>query len=77
MGGEGGGGVAQYGKTVKYSIFKREAHSELYQKSKKELLQKCLVWYYEYTLESEYALCRFLNIPGVLKVLNMREYALE
>ena len=42
--------------TVKYSIFKREAHSELYQTSKIDLLWKCLIWYYEYTLESEYAL---------------------
>ena len=30
-------------------------HSELYQTSKMELLWKCLIWYYEYTLESVYA----------------------
>ena len=33
------------------------------------------MWYYEYTLESEYA--RVLNLAGIHKVLNMREYALE
>ena len=42
--------------TVKYSIFKREAHSELYQMSKMELLWKYLIWYYEYALKSECAL---------------------
>ena len=40
-----------------------------------ELLWKCLIWYYEYTLELEYA--RVLNLAGIHKVLNMREYALE
>ena len=41
---------------VKYTIFKKEAHSELYQTSKMELSWKCLIWYYENTLEPEYAL---------------------
>ena len=31
--------------------------------------------YYEYTLESEYAMV--LNLAGIHKVLNEREYALE
>ena len=39
------------------NIYKREAHLvELYQSSKTELLWKCLIWCFEYTLESEYAL---------------------
>ena len=38
------------------SIYKRQVHLELYQTCKTELLWKCLIWYYEYTLEPEYAL---------------------
>ena len=38
------------------SIYKREAHSGLYQTSEMELMRKCLIWYYEYTLGSEYSL---------------------
>ena len=38
------------------NIYKREAHSEQYQTSKMELLWKYLIWYYEYTLVSEYVL---------------------
>ena len=54
-----------------------------------KLLLKCLIWYYEYILESVYALhricqgfeyaieyARVVNMPAILKVLNMREYAL-
>ena len=38
------------------TIWKRGTHSELHQTSMTELLWKCLIWYYEYTVESEYAL---------------------
>ena len=42
---------------------------------------KFLIWYYQYTVESEYALwqeyARVLNMPRTQKVLNMFEYALE
>ena len=39
---------------VRQHLYKREAHSELYQTSKMELLRKCLIWYYEYAFEYEY-----------------------
>ena len=59
----------------------KEAHSELYQLFKMELLWKCLIWYYEYTLESEYTLwlkyAMVLNLAWMDKVLNVRKDALE
>ena len=35
---------------VRLHLYKRGAHSELYQTSKMELWMKCLIWYYEYVL---------------------------
>ena len=61
--------------TVKYSIFKREAHSELYQTTKMEFLQKCLIWYYDIPRSLNMPCDK--NMPAIHKVLNMREHARE
>ena len=53
----------------------REAHSEIYQKYKMELLWN--VWYGIKNIPwSQKMLCD-RNMPGIHKVLNMREYSLE